>query len=136
MKELGVLNPPTTPGCLPLFLLLVSSSWGKVVSAAPPPNLDTQEIGHSLVIDQDEESVLSNSYSDHHFSTVASSAMWGKHTACSTDKEQNPWATERRDKDGHKSGNKDCDKNCDRECEKSKKSDSQHGSDRPHGCSP
>ena len=83
LKELGVLNPPDVPGCLPLFPPLVSSSQGKVVSAMlgmPPPDLDTQEIGHSLVIDQDEESVLSDSYSDRHSSTVDSSTMWGKQT--------------------------------------------------------
>ena len=34
LKELGVLNPPNAPGHLPLFLPLVSSSRGKVVSAA------------------------------------------------------------------------------------------------------
>ena len=54
----------------------------------PPPNLDTQEIGHSLVVDQDEESILSDRYSDHHSSTVDGGAMWSKQTAQSTDKEQ------------------------------------------------
>ena len=91
------------PGCPPLFLpAMVSSSQGKVVSATlgmPPPELDTQEIGHSLgkeighsvVIDQDEESILSNRYSDHHSSTVDSSTIWGKHTVHSSmDKEQKP----------------------------------------------
>ena len=62
LKELGVLNPPNMPGHLPLFPPLVSSSQGKVVSAAlgaPPPDLDAHGIGQSLVTDQDEESVLS-----------------------------------------------------------------------------
>ena len=92
-----MLNPPNMPGHLSLFPPLVSSSQGKVVSAAlvmPPPNLDTQEIGHSLAIDQDEESVLSDSYSDHHSSTMDSSTMWGKQTMHNMDKEQKPWATE------------------------------------------
>ena len=96
LKEFGVLNPPNMPGCLPLFPPLVSSSRGKVVSAVlgtPPPYLDTQGIGQSLVTDQDEESVLSNSYSDHHSNTVDRSAMWGKHTVCSMDKEQKPRTT-------------------------------------------
>ena len=114
LKELGVLNPPNMPGHPLLFPPLVSSSRGKVVSAAlgmPPPELDTQEIGHSLVIDQDEESILSDSYSDCHSSTVDSSAIWGKHTMCSADKEQKPRATKRREKDGHRSGDKDRKKN-------------------------
>ena len=93
-------------------------------------------IGHSLVTDQDKESILSDSYSDHHSSTVDSGSMWGKTTMHSTDKEQKPRASKCTDKDGHKSGNKDRDKNRDRECEKSKKSDSQHASDQPRGCSP
>ena len=54
LKELGVLNPPHAPEHLLLFPLLVSSSQGKVVSAAlgvPPPNHDTKGIGQSLVTD-------------------------------------------------------------------------------------
>ena len=85
LKELGVLNPPNAPGCLPLFPPLVSSSRGKVVSTmlgVPPPSLDTHGIGQSLVTDQDEESILSDSYSDHHSNTLDSSIMWGKHTMC------------------------------------------------------
>ena len=114
LKELGVLNPPYMPGHLPLFPPLVSSSWGKVVSAtlgAPPPNLDTHGIGQSLATDQDEESILSDSYSDHHLNTVDSSIMWGKHTMHSLDKEQKPWTTECQDKDGHRSSDKDHDRN-------------------------
>ena len=84
LKEFGVLNPPNAPGHLPLFPPLVSSSRGKVVSATAldtsPPNLDTKVIGHSLATNQDEEFVLSKSYSDHHSSTVDSSTMWGKPT--------------------------------------------------------
>ena len=127
LKEFGVLNPPNAPGRLPLFPPLVPSSQGKVVSASlgvPPPDLDTKVMGHSLVTDQDEESVLSDSYSDHHSNTVDSGTMWCKPIMHSADKEQKPQASERRDKDGYKSGDKDRDKNCDRECEKSKKSDS------------
>ena len=127
LKELGVLNPPNVPGHLPLFPPLVSSSWGKVVSTAlgaPPPNLDKHGIGQSSATNQDEESVLSDSYSDHHSNTVDSSIMWGKHAGHSSDKEKKPRTTECQDKDGHRSGNKDCNKNHDRECEKSKKSDS------------
>ena len=135
LKEFGVLNPPNTPGRLPLFPPLLSSSRGKVVSAtlgAPPPDLDTKVIGHSLATDQDEESILSDSYSDRHSSTVDCSAMWGKPTTHSTDKEQKPQASKCRDKDGHKSGDKDRD----REREKSKMSDSRHASDRPRRRSP
>ena len=55
LKELGVLNPPHMPECLPLFPPLVSSSRGKVVSAALgvqlPPNHDTEGIGQSLMTD-------------------------------------------------------------------------------------
>ena len=89
----------------------------------PPPGLDTHGIGQLLVTDQDEESVLSDSHSDHLSNTLDSSIMWGKHTVHSSDKEQKPQTTERRDKDGHKSGDKDHNKNRDREHEKSKKSD-------------
>ena len=42
LKELGVLNPPNAPEHLPLFLPLISTSWGKVVSGALgvlPPQL-------------------------------------------------------------------------------------------------
>ena len=72
---------------------------GKVVSAtlgAPPPNLDTQEIGHSLAVDQDEESILSDSYSDHHSSTVDSGTMQSKQTTRSTIKNRKlgPLSTE------------------------------------------
>ena len=125
LKELGVLNPPNMPGCLPLFPPLVSSSWGKVVSTAlgaPPPGFDTYGIGQSLVTNQDEESVLSNSHSDRHSNALDSSVMWGKHTMRSLDKEQKPQTTECQDKDGHKFGDKDHDKNRDREHGKSKKS--------------
>ena len=106
---------------LPLFPLLVSSSRGKVVSATlgvPPPNLDTQEIGHSLAIDQDEESILSNSYSDRHSSTVDSSAIWGKHTTCTVrikNRNPAPLSIETKMDIGLRSGDKDRDKNRDRE---------------------
>ena len=69
LKELGVLNPPNAPGHLLLFLLLVPSHQGKVVSTAlgaPPPNLDADGIGQSFATDQDEESILSDSYLDRH----------------------------------------------------------------------
>ena len=69
LKELGVLNPPNTLECPPLFLLLVSSSRGKTVSAAlsaPPPSFEAHGIEQSLMTDQDEESVLFDSYSDCH----------------------------------------------------------------------
>ena len=97
LKELGVLNPPTMPGHLPLFPPLISSSRGKVVCAVlgtPPPNFDTHGIGQSLVMDQDEESVLSDSYLDHHSNTVDSSIMWDRHTMCSSEEEQKLWTTE------------------------------------------
>ena len=139
LKELGVLNlPPSTPGCLPLFPPLVPSSRGKVVSVTlglPPPGIDMHGIGQSLTADQDEESVLSNSHSDCLSTTLDSSIMWGKHTVCSSDKEQKPRVTEHQDY-GHKSGNKDHNKDCDRECEKSKKNYNRHGFDRPCRHSP
>ena len=127
------------PGCLPLFPPLVSSSQGKVVSAAlgaPPPDSDTHGIGQSLVTDQDEESVLSNSYSDHHLNTVDSSIMWGKHTLHSSDREQKSRTTKHCDRDGHWSSDKDHNRNHKKKCEKSKKSTNRHSSDQPHGCSP
>ena len=97
LKELGVLNPPNVPGHLPLFPPLVSSGWGKVVSAAlgvPPPNLDMHGIGQSLAMDQDEESILSNSYPDHHSNTMDSSIMWDRHTMHSLEEEQKLRTTE------------------------------------------
>ena len=126
LKELGVLNPPSTLRCLLLFPPLVSSSQGKVVSTAlgaPPPDLDAHGIGQSLVTDQDEESVLSDSYSDHHSNTVDSSIMWDRHTMHSSEREQKPQVTYCQDRDGYRSSDKDRDRNCDRECDRSKKSD-------------
>ena len=139
LKELGVLNPPNVPWCLPLFPPLVSFGQGKVVSAAlgmPPPNLDTHGIGQSLVTDQDEESVLSNSYSDRHSNTVDSGVIWDRLTMHSLEEDQKLRTTEHRDRDGHKSSNKDQDRNHEREHEKSKKSNNRHSSDRPRGHSP
>ena len=138
VEGVGDLNPPNVPECLPLFPPLVSSSRGKVVSTtlgAPPPNLDANGIGQSLMTDWDEESVLSNSYSDCHSNTVDSSTMWGRPTVHSSDreqkpwttehqnKEQKPWTTEDKDRDGYKSSDKDCDRNHDKEHDRSKKSD-------------
>ena len=83
LKELGVLNPPNTPECPPLFPPLISPSRGKVVSAALgalPPGFETHGIEQSLMTDRDEESVLSDSYSDCHSVTVDSSTTWGKPT--------------------------------------------------------
>ena len=97
LKKLGVLNPPNVPGHLPLFPALVSSGQGKVVSAtlgAPPPDLDTHGIGQSLVVDQDEESVLSDSYLDHHSNTVDSSVMWDRHIVRCSEEEQKLQTTE------------------------------------------
>ena len=141
LKELRGLNPPDVPDRIPLFLPLVSSCWDKVVSAvlgAPPPSFDTQEIGQSLAVDQDEESILSDSYLDCHSSAVDSSTMGSKQTAQSMDKEQKARGTERWDREGYKSGEKDCEKNRDREweCKKSKRGESRHGMDWPHGRSP
>ena len=95
LKELGVLNPPNMPGHLPLFPPLVSSSQGKVVSTAlgtPLPNLDAHGIGKSLATDQDEESVPSDSYSDHHSNTMDSSTMWEgiPCTACKGNRNHGP----------------------------------------------
>ena len=135
LKELGVLNPPNVLGHLPLFPPLESSSRGKVVSATlgtPPPNLDAHGIGQSLATDQDEESVLSDSYSDRHSNTVDSSIMWDRHTVCSLEREQKPWIAECQDRDGYRSRDKDHDRNRDRECDRSKKSDNGYGSDWPH----
>ena len=139
LKELGVLNPPNAPGHLPLFLPLVSSRRGKVASTVlgmPPADFDSHGIRQSLVTDQDEESMLSNSYLDHHSNTTDSSTMWGRHNMHSSEREQKPQTTEHQDRDGHKSSDKDRDQNHDRERERSKKSNNQHGSDQPHGRSP
>ena len=139
LKELGVLNPTHMPEHPPLFPPLVPSTWGKVVSTAlgaPPPDVNADGIGQSLMTDRDEESILSNSYSDHHSTTIDSSTMWGRQLGHSSEREQKPRATERRDKDGYKSSDKDCDRNRDRECDRSKRGDIQHGSEQPCGLSP
>ena len=104
LKELGVLTPQPVPECPPLFPPLVTSSRGKVVSAAlgtPPPETKADGIEQSLIMDQDEESILSDSYSD-----------------C-----QKPRSTECQDKDSHRSSDKDHDKNRDGECDRSRKGD-------------
>ena len=93
LKELGVLNPPTTPEHLPLFPLLVPSSQDKVVSAAlgaPPPDLNVDDIGQSLMTNRDEESILSDSYSDCHSNTADSSTMWGRQIRHSSEREPKP----------------------------------------------
>ena len=137
LKELGVLTPPPMPECLPLFPPLVTLSWGKVVSAAlgvPPPETKAEGIEQSLIMDRDEESVLSDSYSDCHSSTADSSIMWGRHLRHNS--EQKPRSADRQDKDSHRSSDKDRDKNRDGERDKSRKGDIRHGSDQPRGCSP
>ena len=91
LKELGVLTPPPAPECLPLFPPLVTPSRGKVVSTAlgtPPPEAKMEGIEQSLITDWDEESVLSDSYSDRHSSTADTSIVWGRHLGRSS--EQKP----------------------------------------------
>ena len=78
LKELGVLSPQPVPEHPPLFPPLVTSSRGKVVSAAlgaPPPEIKVDGIEQSLTTDRDEESVLSDSYLDRHSSTADSSIV-------------------------------------------------------------
>ena len=137
LKELGVFDPQPAFECLPLFPPLVPLTWGKVVSAtlgAPPPEIKVDSLGQSLTMDWDEESVLSDSYSDRHSITADSSIMWGRHLGHSS--EQKPRTTERQDKDSYRSSDKDRDRNRDRERDRSKKGDIRHGSERPHECSP
>ena len=125
------------PECPPLFPPLVPSTRGKVVSAAlgaPPPEINVDGIGPSLTTDRDEESVLSDSYSDRHSATADNSIMWGRHLERIS--EQKPQTTEHRDKDSYRSSDKDCEKNRDRECDRSKKGDIWHGSEWPRECSP
>ena len=130
LKELGVLTPPPMPERLPLFPPLVTPSRGKVVSTmlgAPPPEAKTEGIEQSLITDWDEESVLSDSYSDRHSSTADTSIMWGRHLGHSS--EQKPRSAECQDKDSHRSSDRDRDKNRDGERDKSRKGDIRHGSD-------
>ena len=129
LKELGVLTPLPMPERLPLFPPLVTLSRSKVVSAtlgAPPPEAKTEGIEQSLIMDRDEESVLSDSYSDHHSSTADTSIMWGRHLGHSS--EQKPWSAEHPDKESHRSSDRDRDKNRDGERDKSRKGDIRHGS--------
>ena len=137
LKELGVLDPLHAPEFLPLFPPLVPSTWGKVVSAAlgaPPPEINVDGIGPSLTMDWDEESLLSDSYSDRHSATADNSIMWGRHLGHIS--EQKPRTTEHRDKDSYRSSDKDHEKNRDRERDRSKKGDIRHGSEQPRKCSP
>ena len=139
LKELGVLNPPNTPERLPLFPPLVSSSRGKIVSAAlgmPPPGFEAHGIEQSLTTDRDEESVLSDSYSDRHSITVNSGTTWGRPTVRISERESKSRTTEHKDKDSHKSSERDRDKNCERDRDRSKKSDNRHVSEWSHGHSP
>ena len=124
LKGLGVLSPQPMPEHPPLFTPLVTLSQGKVVSAtlgAPPPEIKADGIEQSLTMDRDEESVLSDSYSDCHSSTANSSIGWGRHLRCNS--EQKPQSTEHQDKDSHRSSDKDRDKNRDGECDRSRKGD-------------
>ena len=135
LKELGVLNPHNAPEHPPL----VSSSWGKIVSATlgvPPPGFEAHGIEQSLITDRDEESVLSDSYSDHHSVTVDSSTMWGRPTVRISERESKSWTTECKDKDSHWSSERDHDKNRERDRDRSKKSDNRHGSEWSCGCFP
>ena len=131
------MNPPQAPEHPLLFPPLVPSTRGKVVSAAlgvPPPEINADGIGQSLTTDRDKESVLSDSYSEHHSTTADSSIMWGRHLGRSS--EQKPRIAEHKYKDSYRSSDKDRDKNRDRERDRSKKGDIRHGSERPHECSP
>ena len=137
LKELGILNPPPAPERLPLFPPLVTSSRGRVVSAAlgaPPPETTTEGMKQSLMTDQDEESVLSDSYSDRHSSTADTSIVWERHLGHSS--EQKPRSAECPGKDSGRSSDRDRNKNRDGEREKSRKGDIRHGSDRARGHSP
>ena len=137
LKELGVLTPPPTPEHLPVFPPLVTSSRGRVVSAAlgaPPPETKTEGMRQSLMMDQDEESIISDSYSDRHSNTADTSIMWERHLGHGS--EQKPRSAERPDKDSGRSSDKDHDKDHYGEREKSRKGDTRHGSDRTRGHSP
>ena len=137
LKELGILTPLPAPERLSLFPPLVASSRGRVVSAAlgaPPLETQTEGMKQSLMTDQDEESVLSDSYSDRHSSTANTSIVWERYLWHSS--EQKPRSAERPGKDSGRSNDKDRDKNRDGEREKSRKGDIRHGSDRARGHSP
>ena len=56
--------------------------------------------------DWDEESVLSDSYLDHHSITINSSTTWGRPTVWISERESKPQTTECKDKDSHKSSEK------------------------------
>ena len=136
LKELGVLNPPNTPEHPPLFPPLVSSSQGKIVSATlgvPPPGFEAHGIEQSLMTDRDEESILSDSYSDRHSITIDSSTMWGRPTVRISERESKLRTTEHKDKDSHKSSERDRDKNHERDQDRSKKSDNRCVSEWSHG---
>ena len=124
LKELGILTPPPVPERLPLFPPLVAPSRGRVVSAAlgaPSPETQTEGMRQSLMMDQDEESVLSDSYSDRHSSTADTSIVWERHLWHSSEQKQR--SVEHPGKDSGRSNDKDRDKNRDGECEKSRKGD-------------
>ena len=139
LKELGILNPPNMPGHLPLFPPLVSSSQGKVVSAAlgtPPPRSwctwywavlgDWSRWGIRPLWQLLGPS-LQHHWQQHHVGEANSS----EREQHSSEREQKPQTTEHKDRDGYKSSDKDHDRNHDREHDRSKKSDNRHGSDLP-----
>ena len=124
LKELGVLTTPPVPECLPLSPPLVTLSWSKVVSATlgtPPPEAKTEGIEQSLIMDRDEESILSDSYSDRHSSTANTSIVWGRLLGHSS--EQKPRSAERLDRDSHRSSDRNRKRNRDGERDKSRKGD-------------
>ena len=75
-----------------------------VALGAPPLGTGTEGIEQSLIMDRDEESVLSDSYSNRHSSTADSSIMWGRHLGLNS--EQKPRSADHQDKDSQRSSDK------------------------------
>ena len=92
-------------------------------------------IGQSLTTDRDEESILSDSYSDCIILPLLTAASCGGGIS-SRSSEQKPWTTEHRDKDSYRSSDKDRNRNHDGERNRSKKGDIRHGSEWPRKHSP
>ena len=83
--------------------------------------------------DRDEESVLSDSYSDRHSVNVDSSTTWGRPTVRISERESKSHTTERKDKDSHRSSEKDRDRN---RMIGPKRATAARVTEWSHGCSP
>ena len=117
LKELGILNPPNAPEHLLLFLPLVPSSWGKVVSTtlgAPPPDLDAHVLGSPWrLIEMRNPSSLTVTLTV--TPTLLTAVPCGGGKSGATRKGNRNHGPQSARRDGYKSSDKDRDRNRDRD---------------------